>query len=249
MEISVQLYSVREALAADPAATIARLAAMGFTAVEPFGLMEHAEVLRPLLREHDLRAPSTHASLLGAEDPEAVLRTAAAMGITTIIEPYHDREAWQEESDIAATAERLNELAGIAAIHGVRVGYHNHDAETRPHADGRCGLEILANRLDPRVVLELDTFWCAVGGTDPAALLGTLGQRVQLVHLKDGPLTTTTKDQLPLGEGAMDAPAILSAAPWLEVGVIEFDDYDGDVLQAVERSRKNLVDMIRDGRD
>ena len=41
-------------------------------------------------------------------------------------------------------------------------------------ADGDAGE---ADHLDPRVVLELDTFWCAVGGTDPAELLGRLGSR------------------------------------------------------------------------
>lgn len=246
MQISVQLYSVRDAFAEDPSATLARLASLGFTAVEPYGLLEHAETLRPLLAEHSLTAPSCHASLLGAEEPEQVLRTAASLGIRTVIDPYWDRERWESVEDITATADRLGELATLAAEHGVRVGYHNHDAEARPLVDGRCGLDVLADHLDPRVVLELDTFWCAVGGTDPAALLARLGERVQLAHLKDGPLTGDVRSQQSLGEGEMDVPAILAAAPWLELGVIEFDGHDGDLFAAIERSRTALLALLEE---
>lgn len=246
MDTSVQLYSVREQLAADPAAALARLAQIGFTQVEPFGLMDNATMLREQLSAHGLTAPSTHASLVEHEDPASVFATAAGLGVRTVIDPYVDRALWDEESDIHRTADRLNELAGIAAQHDVRVGYHNHDFEARPVFEGRCGLEVLADHLDPRVVLELDTFWCAVGGTDPAQLLGTLGQRVQLLHLKDGPFQGTTAEQQPLGQGDMDVPAVLAAADWIETGVIEFDDYTGDIFEAIAESYAQLGRIQRD---
>lgn len=236
MQISVQLYSVREAFTADPARTLQRLAEIGFTTVEPYGLMDHVETLRDLLPQHGITAPSAHVPLLAAEDPAEVFATAAALGVQTVIEPHWDRAHWTREDDIRATAERLGELASIASDNGVRVGYHNHDFEARPVFEGRCGLEVLVDHLDPRVVLELDTFWSAVGGTDPAALLDRLGQRIQLIHLKDGPLQGDVRDQLSLGDGEMDVPSILAAAPWLELGVIEFDGYDGDIFEAVSRS-------------
>lgn len=248
MQISVQLYSVRDAFAADPAATLRRLAEIGFTHVEPFALLEHAETLRPLLAEYGLNAPSTHVSLLAAEDPARALGTAAGLGIGTVIDPRWDPEQWHHEDDIKRTAERLNDLAPIAAENGVRVGYHNHDTETRPVFDGRCALEVLADHLDPRVVLELDTFWCAVGGTDPAQLLRTLGQRVELVHLKDGPLTGDVRSQQPLGRGEMDVPSILAAGDWLDTGVIEFDGHDGDIFTAVEASFTTLTEYLQEAR-
>ncbi|MGP9536993.1 sugar phosphate isomerase/epimerase family protein [Brachybacterium sp. AOP43-C2-M15] len=244
MQISVQLYSVREAFAEDPSGTLRRLSEIGFAAVEPFGLMEHAQTLRPLLAETGLSAPSTHASVMADRDPARVFATAASLGVHTVIDPSWDREPWGSEQDVRVAAERLNELAGIAAEHDVRVGYHNHDVETRPVFDGLCALDLLADHLDPRVVIELDTFWSAVGGTEPAALLERLGQRVQLAHLKDGPLQGDVRDQLVLGEGDMDLPSILAAAPWLELGVIEFDGFDGDVLEAVARSYAVLGDLL-----
>ena len=38
-------------------------------------------------------------------------------------------------------------------------------------------------------MLEVDTYWAAVGGQDVAALLGRLGDRVRYLHVKDGPIT------------------------------------------------------------
>lgn len=245
MQISVQLYSVRESFAADPAETLRRLAELGLHHVEPFGLIEHSETLRPLLAEFGLSAPSSHVSLLDAEDPVRVFAVAAGLGVRTVIQPYWDRELWTSEDDIKATAEQLNALAPLASAAGIRVGYHNHDAEARPIFDGRCGLDVLVDHLDPRVALELDTFWAAVGGTDPAQLLERLGQRVQLVHLKDGPLQGTTAQQQPLGQGDMDVASILAAAPWLETGVLEFDDYQGDIFDAIGRSLDHLNTQLR----
>ena len=43
----------------------------------------------------------------------------------------------------------------------------------------------------------------------------------------------------------MDLPSILAAAPWLEIGAIEFDDHDGDIFDAVGRSFTTLVELLR----
>lgn len=248
MQISVQLYTVRDALAADPAGTLARLAEAGYTTVEPFDLLGHADMLETALPAAGLQAASTHAALVAENDPEAVFAAAARLGITTVIEPVSDREIWTDPERIRQVAERLNALAPLAARHGVRIGYHNHDAECRPLADGRTGLEHLAESLDPAVVLEVDTYWAAVAGADPAALLRTLGERVIAVHLKDGPLSGGTEDQVILGQGEVDVPAILDAASGVELGVIEFDDHRGDVLQAVCDSRPVLLQILEDAR-
>lgn len=237
---SVQLYSVRDALAADPLGTLQQLRESGFERVEPFDLAGHATMLADGLAQTGLEAPSTHASLLAAEDPASVFATARDLGIGTVIDPFWNPDDWASEEGVRSVARRLNELAPIAARHGVRLGYHNHAFECATDFEGRTGLELLVEHLDPAVVLELDTYWAAVAGVDPAALLRSLGERVRLVHLKDGPIEADTSTQLPLGEGAMDLPALLGAAPWLELGVIEFDDYAGDVLDGVAQSLEHL---------
>ena len=84
-------------------------------------------------------------------------------------------------------------------------------------------------------MLEVDTYWAQVGGADTPALLAALGDRVRLVHVKDGTLDGDIDTQQPAGSGEVDVAAILAAAP-RAVRVIEFDAYDGDVFAGIAQS-------------
>jgi sugar phosphate isomerase/epimerase len=231
-DLSVQLYSVRERLATDFHGTLAALREIGLTRVEPFGMLEMADELGAGLAAHDLTAPTTHQSLAGIE-LDSVFETAARLGVGTVIHPYLPADQWVTRSDVEVVAGMLNSAAEAAAGYGLRVAYHNHDWELRNHLDGRPVLEVLAGLLEPAVLLEVDTYWAAVGGQDVPALLQRLGDRVFALHLKDGPLTGVTADQLPLGSGDLPAAAIVAAAGALEVPVLEFDHYAGDILEGV----------------
>lgn len=237
--VSVQLYTVREALAADPTATFAHLAEIGFRSVELFGFVDRAEQFVELLAGSGLDAPSGHASLVD-QDVVPVFEAARALGMTTVIDPFTDPARWTTGDDIAAIAAELNRVAAIGADLGITVGYHNHQFELEAEVDGTTGLEVLADLLDPSVVLELDTYWAAVGGADPVALLGRLGDRVQLIHVKDGDISMNTRNQAAAGEGRMPVLDILAAAPTAR-RVVEFDDFDGDMFEAVARSAAYLV--------
>jgi sugar phosphate isomerase/epimerase len=232
--ISVQLYSVREEFAAHPEATLRRLASIGFERVEPYGVVENLAVLRDALPAFGLQAPTAHARLLGADQP-AVFQAAAELGIGIVIDPMVPAERWQEPADIAATAAALNDAAKIGAEHGVTVGYHNHWWELRSRIGGRSALEYLVDRLDPAVVLEVDTYWVTVGGADAPALLERLGARVRAIHVKDGGLATDASGQVPAGQGRVPVPGVLAAAPDA-LRVVEFDRYDGDIFDGLAAS-------------
>ena len=236
---SVQLYSVRDALAADLPGTLARLATIGYTQVEPYDFVARADEFAAGFAEHGLTAPTAHAPLLST-DQDAVFAAAEKLGIGTVIDPYIPAEQWQDAQTVRGTAERLNAAAEKAAEHGLRVGYHNHAWELESTIEGTTALEYFASLLDPEVVLEVDAYWAVVGGQDPAALVRRLGQRVIAVHLKDGPVSADTSSQLPAGQGAMDLWAVLDAAQALEVGVVEFDSYAGDIFEGVEASLRYL---------
>lgn len=229
--LSVQLYSIRDAVAADLPGALARLAAIGITTVEPFDLLSDPVRLREALDGAGMRAPSAHARL--DEDPERVFEAAVAVGVETVIHPYTAPERWEAASDVDAIAGELAAVAQAGAAYGLRVGYHNHHWELAHEIEGRAALEWFAERLPLGAVLELDTYWAAVGGADVPALLRRLGGRVRLLHLKDGPIETDTGTQLPLGSGAMPVAEILEAAPGAELGVLEFDDYAGDLFEGI----------------
>ena len=240
--VSVQLYSVRSAISADLEAALVRIAGLGFTRTEPYGFVDQAVRYRAALAAAGLTAPSAHAPILQLDDPSAAFAAAAEIGVQTIIDPMHARQEWATEAGVARIAERMNRAAEQAAAAGLTFGYHNHEFELQARPGGVPALEVLVPQLDPAVVLELDTYWAEVGGVDAPALLGRLGTRVRLIHVKDGPKTRDTARQQPAGQGLMDVPAVLAAAPDA-VRVLEFDDYDGDVFDGLAASLAAVTAM------
>jgi sugar phosphate isomerase/epimerase len=230
---SVQLYTVRESLQADVPGTLGRLSDIGFRLVEPYNFTAFAS-LGPALKSAGLTAPTTHAHFVGG-DADSVFAAARELGIGTVIEPYVEPARWSSLESVRAVAAELNAAAKTGARHGIRVGYHNHSHELSSLVDGRPALEVFADALDDAVVLEVDTYWVAVGGQDPVQLLGRLGDRVQALHIKDGPATLEPKDQVAVGAGSLPIWDIIAAASGA-LRVIELDDSRGDRFQAIADS-------------
>ena len=238
-DLSVQLYTVRNALAEDFDGTLERIAGYGFTQVEPFGFTNYLDGLRKL-GQHGLSAPTTHMGLVAADDLGAIFGAASELGIGTVIEPAVRAPQWQDADGIKATADALNAAASQAAEHGLKVGYHNHWWEIEKDFDGKHGLEVLADHLAPEVVLEVDTYWAHVGGADVPALLRRLGDRVVALHVKDGDGSTDNKKQVAVGSGSLPVWDFIAAAPDA-LRVVELDDSEGDLLDAVRDSRAYLT--------
>jgi len=259
-QLSIQLYSVREDLANDLDGTLHRIADLGFTNVESFGFVDRASQLRRSFDAAGLRSPSGHASFLSDQlEPgaartqvpaiEHVLDEAATLGVEILIDPFVAGAFWLQPNEVERTAERLNSYVDLAAERGIRLGYHNHSHEFHHSFEGVTALELFARHLDPRIVLEIDVFWAAIGRQDVVGLLGRLGDSVRLLHAKDGVIGDdpqlqnggeVTLDQRPAGEGDLDIPAFLGAAPQVEYAVVEFDEFDGDLFSAIDASGKYL---------
>jgi sugar phosphate isomerase/epimerase len=231
--LGLQLYTVRDQLASGRSAVLEAIRGFGYAAVEPYDVLTDPEALRADLDEAGLAVCAVHAKALG-EDADAQFDGASTVGADTVIVPWADPERFADADAIAALARELNEAAARAAGRGLRFGYHNHAFELAV-VGGRTGLEALADALDPAVLLEVDTYWAAVGGQDVPALLGRLGDRVRYLHVKDGPVT---KDDpmTAVGGGRMPVAEILAACPSAEWHVVELDRCATDVLTAVRDS-------------
>ena len=239
-QLSVQLYTVRGALEEDFDGTLAKIAEYGYTQVEPFGFVTFFDQLKAGLAAHGLSAPTTHMGLLTADDVDDVFVKAKELGIKTVIVPSTDPARWQTAEGIAGVAAELNAAAAKAAEYGLEVGYHNHHFEFESRIDGKHGLEVLAELLDPGVVLQVDTYWAYAGGADVPALLERLGDRVVALHVKDGDGSLDDKKQVAVGAGSLPVNDYLKAAP-NALFVVELDDSEGDLLEAVGASREFLV--------
>ena len=239
-ELSVQLYAVRAALAADADGTLGRLAGLGFRLVEPYDLLAFHGALRDGLPRHGLAAPTAHVGLLGGADLDAVFAAAVDLGIGIVIQPWVEPARWETEDGIRQLATELNSVALAASAHGLRVGYHNHHFELAAMIGGRHGLERFAELLAPDVVLEVDTYWAHAGGADVPALLGRLGTRVVALHVKDGDGSLDPARQVAVGAGSLPIREIVDAAP-TALRVVELDATDGDMFEAIRASRAYLL--------
>jgi sugar phosphate isomerase/epimerase len=228
---ALQLYTVREQLATGRRPVLQQIADFGYGAVEPYDVLTDPEQLRADLDEAGLAVSSVHAKILD-EDGDALLRGTRTVGADTVIVPWVSPERFADAEAISVLAGELNQAAAKTADHGLRLGYHNHDFELSSIVGGRPALEVFVDALDPAVILEVDTYWAAVGGQDVPALLGRLGDRVRYLHVKDGPVTRNDA-QTAVGGGLMPVTEILGACPSAEWHVVELDSCATDMLAAV----------------
>lgn len=262
--LAIQLYTVRDALAADAAGTLGGIAGLGVTGVEPVcatGLSDDlrrditqwtvpAAKLRRLLDDNGLVVASAHTALPDGPHAEAILDEQELLGNTCLVVSslYAVRGAGIDDLEHPDTlkrlAERFNRAAERAARRGMRIGYHNHYWEWRPGGHGRPGYDVWWDHLDPAIVAEVDIYWAHVAGADPASVIGGLGQRVELLHVKDGP-GVLGPPMTAVGEGEVDVDAALAAGKHVRWHIIEMDECAGDVLATV---RTSVEWLTRSGR-
>lgn len=240
--VSVQLWSVRDALTEDRDGVLHRIAGIGYSAVEPFRPTEDPKGFRQVADDLGLAVSGVHAGGLLGEDPDAVLDAAEILGTDQVIIPAGiPHEDFASAEGTARAADTLNALAERAAPRGLHLGYHNHWWELEGRVGGQHGLEALAARLSPEVFLEVDTYWAAVGGADVPALLGRLGGRVRALHVKDGPVVKE-QPHTAVGQGVMPVPEVLAAAPDAQ-RIVELDECATDIFQALADSLRYLTEL------
>ncbi|WP_337458415.1 sugar phosphate isomerase/epimerase family protein [Microbacterium sp. KHB019] len=256
-EASVQLYSLATEFSADMHGSLERLAAIGLKNVEAFDFVRRPAEIRSALDATGLASPTGHAPLLSDElwtpdgsiptpAPEVVFEAAAAIGMTTVIDPFVEPERWRTEDGVADIAERLNRAADVASTFGLTVGYHNHAQEFVASFDGVTAYERFLSLTDERVAIELDLFWALTGGQDLPALVKRIGSRLVAVHVKDGVVPATNPwapgegsfasdslDQRHPGAGDVPLAESLRAGTGIRFAVIEYDHAPGDVFEDV----------------
>ena len=231
--ISIQLYTVRDILAADPAGTLATLADIGYTRVEAAGTAGLTPAaFRALLDANGIRATSGHFGIPQPFDAaawRATLATARTLGCRYVVHPFFGADPTGPIRDAAvwrAFAQDLNRAGAMAREAGFRFGYHNHHYEFFPLADGsgRNGFDILTSIADRRLVhLELDLYWSWRGTADPVDVIRAHRGRVLQFHVKDMNLDSGFAD---LGTGLIDFRRIFaqSDVAGVQEYIVERDD-------------------------
>lgn len=243
LPISVQLYTLRDAVSKDLGGTLKSLANIGFTGAElaGYGDLKTAAAVRKAFDDAGLTVSGMHVSLdVFKADTAAVIADAKTLGCANVILPYVDQSEFTSSEDWRQFAALCNGFGKQVVAAGLTFGYHNHDFEFKKF-DGEYAMDTFLQHADPKAVkLELDLFWVSFAGLDAATYLKKAGSRVILVHLKD---MTADKKFAPVGTGTLDFAALTDAAAAAGVkwGVVEQDDcYGKDPLECVATSYANL---------
>lgn len=230
LPVALQLWSVREELNRDFAATVAAVKAIGYAGVElaGYGSTDFAGA-KAALDSAGLRVAGMHVSIAALRaDPEKVIGEALALGTRHLVVPWWSPEQFVSVAAVEKIGEELDHHGAKLRASGLHLSYHNHAGEFR-RLEGRPIFEWLLNAAAPRHLgAELDVYWAHVAGYSPEKFMREQGSRVRLLHLKDAH---------ELGSGPVDFAPIFAATDaigsveWL---IVEQEQYRHPPLAAVQ---------------
>ena len=219
----LELYSLRSQMAKDVPGTLAEVQSWGVKYVEgggSYGLTPAQ--FKAQLAAHGLEEVSGMYSYEDwSKDPEAPLSQAAELGLRYVGCAWIPHNDPFTEKLCRQAIEVFNRAGEAAARHGMHFFYHPHGYEFQPYGNGTL-FDLLVRKTNPKYVcFQMDIFWIAHPGQDPAKLLEKYPDRWKLMHLKDMRKGTPTglvngsspeTNDVALGTGQLDMPAILRAA-------------------------------------
>ncbi len=254
--IAAQMYTLRDHCKTqeDLARACQKVADMGFKGIQgsagAFGTISAAD-FKKILDDTGLTCVATHKSLDALRDTQAICDYHEGIGCSlTALGGFHGegRDQW------TAFARDFDQIAQACGERGLQVGYHNHSHEFAPFglADDPASIRPDATPLQvmldhaPHVWFELDTYWVAMGGGDPAQWIRRCKGRAAAIHVKDMTVTPKREHKMcEVGLGNLNWKAILEACEdaGVEHLIIERDAGDLDPFDSLRISRESLIEM------
>lgn len=245
-------FTFRSQFAEDFVGTLDMILDMGITNIEFSSLFgKTAAEVRQLLDERGMVCTTLGVSYNALlNDIDQVIADAKTLGakhvrIGSLPRPdgVFDLELVEE------AAENFNRIGKKLDEHGLHFSYHNHAFEFVPHGDATL-YHHLIEITDPRYVsFEIDTYWVMHAGHDVVELLEAYPDRFRLMHLKDLRKGVEGHYQLPsnrendviLGTGQVDWPAVLRAAQNTAIEYFYIEDETDGVVERVPLSREFII--------
>jgi len=247
-QLAVQLWTVRDEMARDLPGTFSALAEMGYQGVELwFDPWPEPQEVRRLLDQTGLQVAGAHVLFLDLRDRfDEIARWHEAVGNRHLIIPHIPDRLRQTPDDWRQRVEEIHSIAERCREANFTLSYHNHAVEFIDTIDGE-EIQDYIYRTVPADLLkaQIDTYFVAQVGKDPAAYIRRYAERMAAVHLKD-----KSRDpqfiNAPVGQGTIDWDAVLpealgSAAQWL---VVEENCQGRDALSSCRESFRYLQERL-----
>ena len=251
-KISVQLWSLQDAIENDFKATLQAIADMEFDGVElagTFGPFIHdPRGLKNYLDSLGLEISGAHVTLenLLGEKFNETLEFYQAMQVTLLIIPWDDR-AWDSEK-VEELVQELSVISAKLQKHNITLGYHNHAEEFQAFRNATYW-DYIAENTPSSLALELDVGWVNYIGGDPVSFVTQYPSRTIAAHIKVR--THENSKQVPIiGLDQYDWRPLFNAM--YEVGgtqwlVVEQEEYPAGLtsLQSVYFSKQGLLSILK----
>jgi sugar phosphate isomerase/epimerase len=249
--IGLQLYSLRADFAKDVPGTLQKVHSFGIKNVELAGTYNLApDKFKELLAANKLKAVSGHFPYERyRDDLEGVARDAKALGLQYSGCAWIAHEGDFDEKECRDAIAVFNRAGKRLAQDGIKFFYHTHGYEFQPYGNGTL-FDLLLAETDPKTVhYEMDVFWIVHPGQDPVKLLHKYSNRWALMHVKDMKRGTPTglltghsdvKNDVALGTGTMDWPAILKAAAKVGIKYYFIEDESPTSAEQIPQSLRYL---------
>ncbi len=246
-EPGVVSYTYRKYFEKDVPSTLHIIKQLGITDIEFSNLFEKtAEQLKKYIDEKGLTCSS-----FGVSYDDLVNKTADVAQNAKTLGAGYVRVAWiPHKGDMTleimdkaiADFNRVGKV--LKAQYGLMFIYHNHGYEFQPYKDGTL-YDYLMEKTNPKYVsFEMDILWAFFPGQDPAALVNKYGKRYKALHLKDlkkgvkGDMSggTSQDNDVALGTGQIDIPAVIRAAKKAGIKHYYIEDESNNVMTQVPQS-------------
>jgi sugar phosphate isomerase/epimerase len=261
--VGLQLYTIRDAMAADVKGSLQKVSDLGYKNLELASYSDGKfygyapSEFKKMVSDMGMDIISSHTQVEAAgitvDNARKMADDHAALGVKYCVQP------WVEEADRNVESYKKmvgdwNEVGRIMKSAGIQFGYHNHNFEFE-NLDGVVPYyDILLKEMDPDLItMEIDFYWVSKAGQDPLEMFKKYPGRFQLFHMKDmfnreAPYFDVVKDDIaPVGAGVLDFRKYLEAKELagMKYMFVEDDNQgNGKPFEALETSINNLTTSI-----
>jgi len=263
--IGIQLYTIRDAMAADVAGSLKKVADIGYKYLELAGYADgkfygyEPVEFKKMVNDLGMEILSSHTQVEAAgitlDNAKKMADDHALLGVKYCIQPWVVEEARTTVASYQKMAADWNQVGKIMKETGIQFGYHNHNFEFDV-VEGKVPFyDIFMVELDKDLVtMELDLFWTTKAGQNPVEVIKKYPGRFQIFHMKDmftnePPFFTTAgvDDFAPVGAGVINFKEILEVKDiaGMKYMIVEQDSTkDGLPFNAIQTSFTNLSTKI-----
>jgi sugar phosphate isomerase/epimerase len=250
-QIGVQLYTVRDLLDKDFEGTLKRVADIGYKNFEFAGYYNRTpEQIRGIIDRLGVGSPSAHigANLMRA-DAAKEIRSAKTIGQSYITLPSYPFPRDGGAAGFKAGAAEFNKWGAMCKDAGIKLAYHNHNAEFAKVDGTTTGMDILLGETDPSLVdFELDLYWAVFADQDPVALFAKYPGRFAMWHVKDMQMLNNAKAMAQVGRGTLNFKSFFDRAnaSGLKFFFVEHDNAatTGGSLESLQQAYTHLRGIL-----